>query len=444
MAEQQAKVAAGTHGRGRARHLGQIRYKTALKNCIYDVLRTRPGWVEVKDDGAWDFYWCEVGWLRDNFDQNYFEEHVKICHFRNHYELTRKNLMVRNLKRYRKQLERVVGKDGQARMDFFPTTYELPSEYHMFVEEFKRNPGSIWIMKPISKSQGKGIFLFRKLKDIENWKKADYNSMYKDDRVAEARHEPETYIVSRYIANPYLISGKKFDLRVYALVTSYVPLKAWLYRSGFARFSGARYRLDTIEDSYVHLTNVAIQKTAPDYDPEKGCKWGLQELRNFFVAKHGQDAADTLYREIDNVLIRSLESVQKIIINDKHCFEVYGFDIMIDANLKPWLIEVNASPSLTASSPSDHELKVGLLTDMLDIIDMEGKLSGDETRIGGFDLMWNEGPVHSQEICLKETVPDYPTNTFLGCENDRETQRADLHRSLAMAKILARKKKSSQ
>eukprot|EP00117_Sycon_ciliatum_P031005 scpid77029/ scgid2560/ Probable tubulin polyglutamylase TTLL9; Tubulin--tyrosine ligase-like protein 9 len=284
MAEQQAKVAAGTHGRGRARHLGQIRYKTALKNCIYDVLRTRPGWVEVKDDGAWDFYWCEVGWLRDNFDQNYFEEHVKICHFRNHYELTRKNLMVRNLKRYRKQLERVVGKDGQARMDFFPTTYELPSEYHMFVEEFKRNPGSIWIMKPISKSQGKGIFLFRKLKDIENWKKADYNSMYKDDRVAEARHEPETYIVSRYIANPYLISGKKFDLRVYALVTSYVPLKAWLYRSGFARFSGARYRLDTIEDSYVHLTNVAIQKTAPDYDPEKARQHHLSPL--FYNYRH--------------------------------------------------------------------------------------------------------------------------------------------------------------
>ena len=47
----------------------------------------------------------------------------------------------------------------------------LQSEYHIFVEEFKKNPGIIWIMKPAAKSQGKGIFLFRRLKDITDWKK---------------------------------------------------------------------------------------------------------------------------------------------------------------------------------------------------------------------------------------------------------------------------------
>ena len=49
--------------------------------------------------------------------------------------------------------------------------HQFQSEYHIFVEEFKRNPGQIWIMKPVAKSQGKGIFLFRKLKDITDWKK---------------------------------------------------------------------------------------------------------------------------------------------------------------------------------------------------------------------------------------------------------------------------------
>jgi tubulin polyglutamylase TTLL1 len=50
----------------------------------------------------------------------------------------------------------------------------------------------------------------------------------------------------------------------------------------------------------------------------------------------------------------SLKAVQGVVINDKHCFEMYGFDVLIDANLKPWLIEVNASPSLTTTTEVDR------------------------------------------------------------------------------------------
>jgi hypothetical protein len=62
-----------------------------------------------------------------------------------------------------------------------------------------------------------------------------------------------------------------------------------------------------------------------------------------------------------NLIIRALLSVQPAMINDKHCFELYGYDIMIDVDLKPWLLEVNASPSLTASDRSDWVLKCGML-----------------------------------------------------------------------------------
>ncbi|CAG5134372.1 unnamed protein product, partial [Candidula unifasciata] len=346
----------------------EIRFKCFSTNTILDVLRARPGWQEVQGDGEWDFFWCDREWLHTNYDTMFLHEHQKILHFRNHYELTRKNLMVKNLKRLRKQVERDQGKTEANMFDFYPSTYELPSEYHIFVEEFKRSPGMIWIMKPAAKSQGRGIFLFRKLKEITDWRKGEYQPLC-DPNIA--KDLPETYVVQRYIDNPYLIGGRKFDIRIYVLVVSYNPLKVWLYRGGFARFSNTRFSLDSIEDTYIHLTNVAVQKTSPDYDPEKGCKWSAQQLRKYLVGKHGLQIVKQLAAAIDNIIIKSLQSVQKIIINDKHCFEMYGYDILLDEQLKPWLIEINASPSLTASGKEDYELKFGLLNDVLNVLDLE-------------------------------------------------------------------------
>ena len=62
--------------------------------------------------------------------------------------------MVKNLKRHRKNLEREAGRSEAAKCDFFPQTFELPGEYHLFVEEFKRSAGSTWIMKPVSCATG--------------------------------------------------------------------------------------------------------------------------------------------------------------------------------------------------------------------------------------------------------------------------------------------------
>lgn len=178
----------------------RVRFKCGFSGPVLDVLRCRPGWQQARNEEEWDFLWCDVSWLRENFDHVYLEEHVRICHFRNHYELSRKNYLVKNLKRFRKQLEREAGKLEAARCDFFPKTFELPLEYHLFVEEFRKKPGTTWIMKPVGRSQGKGIFLFRKLKDIFDWKMDGGRTNEQKDET-----QIETYVVQRYIENPYLI-----------------------------------------------------------------------------------------------------------------------------------------------------------------------------------------------------------------------------------------------
>jgi tubulin polyglutamylase TTLL9 len=89
------------------------------------------------------------------------------------------------------------------------------------------------------------------------------------------------------------------------------------------------------------------------------------------TTKHGEKQVDGLFTEIEALVVRSLMSVQKVMINDKHCFELYGYDILIDDNLKPWLLEVNASPSLSSETQFDYDLKYGMLTDVFNALDLE-------------------------------------------------------------------------
>ena len=363
-----------------------VRFRTTFHNVVRDLFRAR-GWIETESDSDWDVAWVDKDWIRENLDalSGQLAEHQRINHFRNHYELTRKDNLIKNLKRMQRALQREGLDEEAVAYDFFPGTYTLPADYGLFVEEYKNHPpGAIWIMKPVGKAQGKGIFLFNKLSEISDWKR-------KSDSTAQ---QAESYVVQRYIENPLLVGGKKFDLRLYVLVTSYAPLTVFMYRSGFARFSLYRYNTDTsnLGDTYVHLTNAAVQKTAPGFDAGAGSKWPLHAFKLYLVAKYGARATDACFAAVEQLVIHSLLSVQKIMINDKHCFEMYGYDILIDDNLKPWLIEVNASPSITADTPQDYELKFGLLDDVFSIIDVEGRLGGNTPQsMGGFDLIYANG-----------------------------------------------------
>eukprot|EP01047_Picozoa_sp_COSAG01_P071932 COSAG01_NODE_11302_length_1963_cov_2.207618_1_plen_448_part_00 len=381
----------GSQGRSRQPAREVVRWRCHFRNTVHDVFKSRKGWREMPrdEDGVytdsmdWDICWSDRSWVAQNFDTMRLEEWQRVNHFRNNYELTRKDHMVKNLKRQKKQLEREGRLEEAANFDFFPTTYVVPQEYGLFYEEFKRNPSQVWIMKPIGRAQGKGIFLFTKLSQISDWKKTvKWRANAGQDEKEE--EQVETYVAQRYVDNPYLIGGTKFDLRIYMLVTSFQPLTCWLYREGFARFSSVRFSMKKkdISSAFIHLTNVAVQKTADGYaeqaNGEDGdtSKMTLRQLKLQIAARHGMAAAHAAFDEIEMVMIRSLLAVQKIMINDKHCFELYGYDVMLDDQLKAWLIEVNSSPSLSASSDSDYALKYALLEDTLRVVDLDRKLQG--------------------------------------------------------------------
>jgi tubulin polyglutamylase TTLL9 len=131
-----------------------IKYKTTFKNTVLDSLKKRQ-WKECDEENNWDIYWAEKEWIQDIMDNIHLSHNQRINHFRNHFELTRKDLMIKNLKRFKKQLEKERKFDEANTYNFFPVTYNLPAEYSIFFEEFKRNQSSsnnYWIMKPISKA----------------------------------------------------------------------------------------------------------------------------------------------------------------------------------------------------------------------------------------------------------------------------------------------------
>ena len=408
-----------------------IKFRSSLKNTIYEALKRRQ-WKET-DDNDFDFNWSEKNYFSSDSEVPFHSltpsQHVN--HFPNNYELTRKDMMYKNLKFYKKSLEREKKFDEAKKYDFFPLTFHMPSEFTMFVEEYKHSPGTMWIMKPAGKAQGRGIFLVTSLNQLYKWR----NSL----KGGEENSVDETYVCQKYIYNPLLIGGKKFDMRVYALVTSYSPLTIYLYRTGFCRFTSVKYSLniEDLSNNQIHLTNVAVQKNSDTYDKQIGGKWYFREMKIFLMSKYEEEKVNKMFDDIQELMIKSFKAVQSVIAKDKHCFEMYGFDILIDENLRPWLLEINANASLSANTELDAETKIKMLDDLLTIIDLEKIMTGNEDQVGGWDIICRGEPIKYNEECMYKTR--------LGSYNNRDKQLKNLAKQTAnrLANLYLQKKKIS-
>lgn len=173
-----------------------------------------------------------------------------------------------------------------------------------------------------------------------------------------------------------LLRGLKFDLRIYVLVTSLHPLEAFIYKEGFGRLSTVPFSLDpeTLDKQFIHLTNYSIQKNNMNMkllnENEAifgGSKISLKTVKSK-VEERGYCWA-RIWTQIQEIAVKTLLACQSEIPKNSNCFELFGFDVIIDDEGKCWLLEVNSSPSLSREYILDDIVKQQLIDDTIDLVD---------------------------------------------------------------------------
>jgi len=253
-------------------------------------------------------------------------------------------------------------------------------QYHM------DGTNSIWIVKPGAKSRGRGIIVFDKL---ENILELTTSTLQREGK----------FVVQKYIERPLLIHNIKFDIRQWFLVSDFNPLTIWIYKDCYLRFCTEEFTLEDTKES-IHLCNYSIQKNyknATDRNcelPEENM-WTNQEFVDKYLAKMGKRNMweDSIFPEIKNSIIGSMLSAQDVIENRKNSFELYGADFMITDDLKPWLIEINCSPTMARSTEITSILCDNVLDDICKVmIDRRINKNAD---IGKFEIMYKAAPVQA-------------------------------------------------
>ncbi len=265
------------------------------------------------------------------------------------------------------------------RLPLTPLTYTLPQDYVEFASQFAAHGGT-WILKTVGMSRGRGIRLVSAIDDI----------VYS-----------ETSVVQRYVDRPLLIDGGyKFDMRLYVLVTQFSPtLEAFVSSLGFFRIASRRYcsvtgpRASEPEHLYAHLTNTSISNASKKLssggeaaaDLRLDCKWTLEEGREY-LRRHfpGVSWDKQVWPAICETILRVLYAVQDAIPPQHQSssssagigigpppstFELFGFDVLLDEHWTPWVLEVNASPSMEIEGPKDEAVKPALIRDIVNLLD---------------------------------------------------------------------------
>eukprot|EP01029_Cantina_marsupialis_P010252 TRINITY_DN23327_c0_g1_i1.p1 TRINITY_DN23327_c0_g1~~TRINITY_DN23327_c0_g1_i1.p1 ORF type:complete len:834 (+),score=164.25 TRINITY_DN23327_c0_g1_i1:175-2676(+) len=306
------------------------------------------------DNGEWTTFW---GKPLKSAQFREMRPHQIVNHFPGTWALGRKDRLYKNVAARMARF----GKDFKIQ----PDTYTLPMDKLKLENDLCYvDDKSTWIVKPVASSRGRGIHVlsYEELTEMDFQKKI---------------------LIQRYIDNPYLIQGRKFDMRIYCVVVSFDPLEIYMCQDGLIRFCTGAYDLENLSDTFAHLTNYSLNKKSENFveneddgdeEDDSANKWSLKKFWEF-MANEGKNVS-SLKQKLEDLVLKTFISCESSIVtsvrNDQKyrnsCYEIFGLDVMLDTKMKMWLVEVNISPSMGTAAGLDKRIKTDLLTDTFNMI----------------------------------------------------------------------------
>ncbi|EAR98745.2 tubulin tyrosine ligase family protein (macronuclear) [Tetrahymena thermophila SB210] len=303
-------------------------------------------------------------------------------HIPGHGTLTRKDLNVESVNNYAKRFENKPHcfKKNQ----FFPASYRLDNETEcrQFFEIFnskeykklKEKEGISYITKvSYGSHRANGLELVDDEYEVRLRRKY-YNGQL-------CGQIEDNLMAQKYVANPHLLEGHKYDFRVYLLIASTDPLIIY-YHDGFLRLSILKYDKNSKEKS-IHFANTNLAKdlfeNAEQYKNITGMTeaemrnfqmWNMSRYEDFLVSKGKVKRGwldDYLRPELQKAFIHAVKMSEHAFLKDPRVFEMFGLDFLFDENLNLWFIECNASPVLQGTSEEKMIFQSELVRDLLQI-----------------------------------------------------------------------------
>ena len=289
-------------------------------------------------------------------DNNYnLDIYQKVFRYLNSEYLFRKNILYKSYI----SMKKLYFND----FDYMPLTYNYPDDKELIDNKFKDyilDINDLWLIKPTNLYLGINVEIFKSLKEIKM----------------------KEYVITKYITNINLINGKKYDLRLYVLISSLKPLRIYFYKEGLVRIASKKYSLEinSLRDKFIHLTNTNVNYKSKDYknpihnNDENSNFWSISMYRKFLKRKNV--IWDSIREKIKDIIIKSIISVYKKLIyeikkNDlsEQCFyNLLGFDLLISNNFTPILIEINKNPNMKILNIIGKQIKTKLFIDTLNLI----------------------------------------------------------------------------